>query len=345
MPEKMISFRDYLQGSLKHPAQLIRGVEHKVELLSEIVLHLANYQEEGTSLFPVVFVTDDKDRLLEDLQGKEAIAIGKGPNTRETFTRAFKSCAPLAEDRLWSVYMTTAGNAINYGIFRSDPSPLAPTIFERLRNLRQADGSILGITRLGGNFVEIRSSTGEYQYINVSGTPDDHYHPAHVIRSFVDNVSRDVAPDIKPMLQSFYYRLGMDILHGTHGSLIAIVSKGQEIPDLLQDGIHLKPHIKIAETIALIALSPQNREPYLRLLSYGQLLRKLTWMDGITLLDTEGGILAYNCFVRSLDARPQDKVIGGARLRAYEVLQRHVPHVLTGAFYKSQDGMIKFKDR
>lgn len=343
MPEKMSSFRQFLRDSLEQTSHQLSGVQHKVELLSEIVLLLANYQEEGTSLFPVIFIANDKDHLMKKLEGREPIYIGHGPNSRDTFTRAFKNCATLAEDRMWAVYVIAEANRISYGIFRSDASPLAPTVFERLRNLNEEKGCIIGLTRLGGNFVEIRSSSGEYQYINVSGTPEDDYHPAHVIRAFVDGVSIDSDPKIKDMLKSFYYRLGMDILHGMHGSLIAIQRKGREVPDFLFDGIHLRPHIKVAESIALIQANPGNREPYLRLIAYSQLLRKLTWMDGITLLDTEGNILGYNCFVRNSVPNPEERILGGARRRAFEMMQRHVPDSLTGAFYKSQDGIIKFK--
>lgn len=343
MSENLSSFRRFLQESLVEITQAFRCFDFKLDLLSEMVLLLTNYQEEGISLFPVIFISDSKDKIMNDLEGKEAIHIGRGLANRETLAQAFKNCAPLAEDRLWAVYLVIEPETISYGIFRSDPSPLAPTVFERLRQLQSTRGCIVGLTRLGGSFVEIRTNTGEYRYVNVSGASDDDYHPAQVIRAFVDGVSADVDASIKPLLQSFYYRLGMDVLHGPHGSLIAIQKKGESIPSFLEDGIHLRPQVGVADAIAAIRIDPQNREPYLRLLSYGQLLRKLTWMDGITVLDTEGSILAYNCFVRTSVPETQSRILGGARRRAFEVLQRFVPNQLTGAFYKSQDGTIRFK--
>lgn len=343
MPEKMPSFRDFLQSSLSQISQGFCAVEQKMDLLLEIVLLLASYQEEGTRLFPVVFVSNDKDHLMHYLHGKESFHIGQGPHSPDTYTRAFKNCAPLAEDRLWAVYMITETDRISYGIFRSDASPLAPTVFEHLRNLKEPKGCIIGLTRLGGNFVEVRSSSGNYQSINVSGTTEDEYDPVRVIRSFVDSVSLEADALIKSRLQSFYYRFGMDILHGSHGCLIAIQRKGHERPRFLEDGIHLQPHIGLSDAITSIASDPQNREPYLTLLSYSQLLRKLTWMDGITLLDTTGGILGYNCFVRDSEVNLETRILGGARRRAFETMQRHVPQQLVGALYKSQDGMIRFK--
>ncbi len=342
MPDNVCSFRDFLKQSLKD-TEVFRGVERKVDLLLEIVLLLTNYQEEGISLFPVIFVSDSLERIMKDLHGLEAIHIGEGPNQRETFIRAFKACAPLGEDRLWAVAIIVKGDRISYGIFRSDASPLAPSVFERLRGMMVPEGGIVGLTRLGNNFVEIRSSNGKFQYINVSGLAGDEHHPVQVIRAFVETVSSDSKPELKNLVQSFYYRLGMDILHGTHGTLIAIQKTGLAIPEFLEDGIHLRPSLKIAEAIESIAATPHNRESYLRLLSYGQLLRKLTWLDGITLLDTEGSLLAYRCFIRGAAPDPLTLHFGGARSRAYDVMQRYVPSRLSGAFSKSQDGQMNFR--
>ena len=344
MFEKMVSFREFLQLRLRPLTENLSQTMRDAEYLSEVVLLLAGYQEEGINLFPVIFITENQDHLTTFLSAKEMLSIGSGPVHRDTLNRAFKHCAPLAEDRLWAVYILIDGGMMRYGIFRSDSSPLAPTVFERLRNLREIGSSIVGLTRLGGNFVEIRTSTGLHQYINVSGSDEDDYHPGRVIRDFVDCVAQDAPAHLKPMLESFYYRVGMDVMHGSHGSLIGILKRGQKIPDILEDGIHLTPGVNVLGAIqSIVGAASEERDAYLRLFSYSLLLRKLTWMDGITLVDTEGNILAYNCFIKISALRPQDAIIGGARRRAFEHMQNLVPAHLSGCLYKSQDGHIEFK--
>lgn len=343
MNEKMISFRDFLKQRLQPLTENLNQTLFNADFLSEVVLLLANYQEEGTNLFPVIFMTDKQEDLTKYLAARELIAIGSGPVNRDTFTRAFKHCAPLAEDRLWAVYIMVEGASIKYGIFRSDSSPLVPTVYERLRAMTEAESSIVGLTRLGGNFVELRTGSGLKQYINVSGSDEEDYHPGRVIRNFVDGVVRESDDRIKPMLRSFYYRVGMDVMHGSHGSLVGILGKGQKIPDILEDGIHLAPRIDVGKAILSLIDGTEDRDAYLKLYSYTLLLRKLTWMDGITLLDTEGGILAYNCFIKTSALRPQDAIIGGARRRAFEHMQNNVPGLLSGCLYKSQDGHIEFR--
>lgn len=342
MSDKMISFREFLKARLKPVAEKLGHAVHNVDLLSEIVLLLANYQEEGINLFPLIFICGNETHLRDALAAREMIAIGEGSIGRDTYLRAFRQCAPLAEDRLWAVYFMVERERIRFGIFRSDPSPLTPTVFERIADIRSSSNCILGLTRLGGNFVEISASGGVHHFVNLSGTDEDGYHPGNVIHSFAALVSRDAASAISPMLRSFYYRVGMDVMHGSHGSLVGIINKDADIPDVLEDGIHLKSKIEVAQAMQDIQNGDDGRDAFHRLRSYGLLLRKLTWMDGITLLSTQGDILGYNCFIRSSNVRSPDPVIGGARRRAYEELRALVPHTLAGAFYRSQNGLVEF---
>lgn len=343
MIEKMVSFRDYLRERLEPLRSNLSASFQKVDFLSEIILLLASYQEEGTDLFPVVFIADNLDHFQTYLGAREMVFVGQGPLCRESFVRAFKLCAPLAEDRLWAIYVLIEDQRIRYGIFRSDASPLSPSVFERLRGIEVPGTSVVGLTRLGGNFVEIRTSLGHHKYVNVSSSEEEQYHPGQVIRDFADCVSRDVNESVRPLMKSFYQRFGMDVLHGSHGSLIAVLPKGQPIPSILEDGVHLNPPISILNSVEAILGGLDDRDAYLRLFSYGQLLRKLTWMDGIILLDTEGTILAFNCFIKTSAYRAEDSIIGGARRRAYGHMQAVVPSVLAGSLLKSQDGHIEFK--
>ncbi|MES2745198.1 MAG: hypothetical protein V4655_07215 [Bdellovibrionota bacterium] len=343
MSDKMVSFRDYLRECLNPLRSQLGSRFQGPDYLTEVILMMASYQEEGTDLFPVVFMADSMDHFKNHLGAREMVLVGEGQPCRETFIRAFKLCAPLAEDRLWAVYILLEEQGVRYGIFRSDSSPLSPSVFERLRGLKAPGTSIVGLTRLGGNFVEIRTSLGQHKYVNVASSDEDDYHPGQVIRDFVDSVCSDVSDSVRPLLKSFYQRFGMDVLHGSHGSLIAIIRKGEKIPEILQDGVPLNPPISIVASIEGIINGSDDRDAYLRLFSYGQLLRKLTWMDGITILDTEGCILAFNCFIKTSAYRAEDSIIGGARRRAYGHMQTNVPGILAGCLYKSQDGHIEFK--
>ncbi len=344
MTEKMVSFRDYLRDCLEPMVEPLSPELKKVAFLPELVLLMSSYQEEGTDLFPVVFIADNLEHFQTYLGAREMVFVGEGHICRESIVRAFKLCAPLAEDRLWAVYILMEQGRLRYGIFRSDSSPLTPSVFERLRRLEVPGTSIVGLTRLGENFVEIRTSLGQQKYVNLASGAGDDYHPGQVIRDFVQSATRNVNDSVRPLMRSFYQRFGMDVLHSSHGSLIGILPKGEKIPSILQDGVHLNPPISIVSAVEGIINGSDDRDAYLRLFAYGQLLRKLTWMDGITLIDDEGTILGFNCFIKmSSSARAEDSIIGGARRRAFSHMQHQVPELLVGCLMKSQDGHIEFQ--
>jgi hypothetical protein len=72
-----------------------------------------------------------------------------------------------------------------------------------------------------------------------------------------------------------------------------------------------------------------------------QLLEGMLRTDGITVLRSDGAIVAYNVFVRHgpLPAALLGQPVGGARRRTFETLRSHVGAELSAAFYRSQDGV------
>jgi hypothetical protein len=79
--------------------------------------------------------------------------------------------------------------------------------------------------------------------------------------------------------------------------------------------------------------------------AYGNLLQGMLATDGITVLRTDGAILAYNAFVRLQqdEAGPARAAVGGARKRAHFVLRRLVDEgSLVAAFFRSADGPSEF---
>jgi NTP pyrophosphatase (non-canonical NTP hydrolase) len=352
--QAILSLRTYLQAGVSELAEefLSTGAEagnadEISDLLAELVILLSNYHEEGVQLFPVVYMTDDLNSILQRLDGKDPIAIGHGPRAASTIRRAFKQCAPLAEDREWAIFVECSGDVLRYGIFRADQSPLNPTTFERLRQCACPEVKLLGLTRLG-NFIEIRSVTGKRKYIDLAGGTEGAKNPPKLVREFVEVASEDAPQNLRAPLQAFYYRLGIDILHSTHGTLVAVIREGEEIPSIFWDGTLLEPKIDLIGGI-LKHLDANDAESLRKLSDWSALLRKMTRMDGITVIDTAGAIVGYNCFIQNsvlekleLQQKKGSDTIGGARRRAFEVLCAHVGEKLLGVLYKSQDGVVDF---
>jgi hypothetical protein len=340
--DAILSFRSYLQKGMSHFVSDFQQSDSVADVLAEFIIVLSSYQEEGVQLFPIVFIGEDLSEILSITQGIDPIVVGQGEQNRESVRRAFKRFAPLTEGRAWAAFVILQKNSMSYGVFRTSQSPLLPTAFECLRQTQNPDLRVLGLSRLGGSFVEIRSASGQYKYINMSGEYEEAKNPPKLIYDFMNVVTKDAPPEVLPHLRSFYYRVGVDLLHANHGALLAVTHFNQEIPEIFQDGILLKERIDLSKAISKF-LDTSDRESYQRLVAWSQLLRRMTRMDGITLVDTSGAIVGYNCFIRNsdLEFNPKFSSSGGARRRAFDVLRTHLGEHLSGVIYKSQDGVIE----
>jgi hypothetical protein len=347
MPEShnkkgVLSFRSYLQTKIAPFVSDFQQPDLAADLLSEFIVVLSMYREEGTDLFPAVFLGEEVNEVLSIAQGIDPVLIGFGPQTRETVRRAFKQCAPLAEGREWAVFVTFKRKILQFGIFRTDPSPVSPTAFERLRQNKNRKLKIIGLSRLGRSFIEVRSGIGLFQFVNMIGDHEETMNPKEMIRNFMKTATQDAPADLKPQLQSFYNRLGADILHSNHGTLLAIIPHRTGVPALFRDGILLESRINILSGISKLRES-NSGEALHQLVAWNQLIRRMASMDGITVLDSRGAVVGYNCFIKdsTLESKEMGMVTGGARRGAFDVLCSHLGKQLFGVIYKSQDGVVE----
>lgn len=338
----VFSFRSYLQAKITPFVSDFQQSDVAADLLAEFIVVLSMYREEGTDLFPAVFIGEDVQEILSVTHGIGPIMIGSGPQTRETVRRAFKQSAPLTEGREWAAYVTFKKRVLSYGIFRTDPSPVSPTPFERLRQNKNQHLKIIGLSRLGRSFIEVRSGVGLFQFVNMMGDHEEAVNPKEMIRNFMKVVTQDAPHDLKSQLLSFYYRLGVDILHSNHGTLLAIIPHQKSVPALFRDGILLEHRINVSSGISKLVESG-TRESFQQLVAWNQLIRRMASMDGITVLDSCGAIVGYSCFIKgsTLESKESGTIMGGARRRAFDVLCSHLGKQLSGVIYKSQDGVVE----
>ena len=338
----VLSFRSHLTQGISEIGSFLGLGKGGPEWLTELIVLLANYQEEGLRLYPSVFVADRLEVILENLKGHDPITVGSGPLSNLTTRTAFKRCAPLTEDRQWAIFIELGGGEMKYGVFRTAHSPLKPTTFERLRRLHDPAIHMIGLTRLGAGYVELRAANGIHRYIDFHGSQLAAPNPLKLIREFTEVIARDAPEELQSKLHAFYYQFAVDLVHSTHGTLIAVIPASSPVPPMLSDGVMLESKIRVIDGIFSYS-ELKDRHSLERLRSWRQLLRKMTSMDGITLLDTEGSIVGYNCFIQSkmLEAASSPRW-GGARWRAFDVLSSHIGKELDGAFYRSQDGSVEF---
>lgn len=337
----VLSFRHLLSdavSSFLHEAGL--GAAQVVEPLSELVVTLSRYREEGEPLFPVAFLGEDLQEMLRVLDGKDAVAIGTGPRTRETIQRALKQCAPLGQGRWWSLYVLLVPEGFAYGIFRTDPFPLVETPLERMRRAGDRALRMVGVLQLAENVIELRGMGGLYRHIFLSGARAEVTLPTVAMDELSLGLTADVKEPARGLTRDFYRRVLFEAMQASHGALVAVLPRGSEGSPLFVDGVMLSEPIDMVARVMRYHESPGVEEAA-SVSSAAQLMRGMMATDGITVLRSDGFILGYNVFIRHPETFIREPArVGGARRRTYEVLCARVGRELTTAFFRSQDGAI-----
>ncbi|MFP2913024.1 hypothetical protein ACLESD_50070, partial [Pyxidicoccus sp. 3LFB2] len=169
-PPPVLSFRHLLTDAVSTFLDEARmPCAQTADSIGELIVTLSRYREEGAPLFPMAFVCDDLGQMLAQLGGHDPIAIGIGPRSRATIQRALKQCAPLGQGRWWALYLLRVPEGFAYGVFRTDPFPLAETPLERLRRTEDGGVGVIGVLQLADNVLELRAGGGLCRHVYLSG--------------------------------------------------------------------------------------------------------------------------------------------------------------------------------
>ncbi len=345
MPSAHVTLRDQLKGKISDLLDDAGMTCHQTEeALIALSVDLADYREEGKQLYPRVVVCDDLVSTSRILQGSHAVEIGSGPRSPATARKCLKKCAPLASTN-WLVWIERQPDAFRFGVFRAPVSPTAVDLRSTLADLEPATVRALLLAQLAPGTVEVVGAGLEGLLVHLSGERVEVLPSAaqqdQLSRWFMESIK--AAHMLDPCV-SFARNLFGDLLRESHGSLIAFVRSGDPVPAVLaEDGTILGEPLDLAELVIRHA-DDEPTENYTGLMASTALLGGMLNSDGITVLDTAGRILGYNCFVRASpdDLKPSE-LVGGARRRAFTALSALVDSgELRAAFIRSSDGASEF---
>jgi hypothetical protein len=341
MAEKVVTFRAGLKtpiGDLLTDADMV--CPETEESLVALVTALADYREEGRSLFPRVLICDDLDKVLRNVQGSNPILIGTGSRGTDTVLRALKKCAPLA-DNSWAIWIDRKPDHFDYGVFR-EPAPTALDLRQTLIDTPPGEGlRALLVAQFGPRVVELIPAGKPGLRIHLSGSREDQVSAGDFIQRVVDWSCSDLTDEnSRYSYVSFCSTVLRDILRKGHGALIAVAPHDQKLlVGASEDAVVLDPPIDVA-TLVKAHAEAQTSSALTELLGSASLIAGMLGSDGITVFDTAGRILAFNWFIQTdvTKLTPRDQ-IGGARHRAFSALKGLVDAgQLCGAFIRSSDG-------
>ncbi len=334
MPEN-ITFRTQLIGSITEFCQdsqlaFLANALHLVEL---IVL-LARYKEEGSNLYPKVYLTNNIKMLNSMLPDGESLKIGSSSANANGIKSVLKKCAPLATNG-WLIYVEACENKLEYGVFKGSGNPISVLVDDVLMT-KNDDFIVVKAFQVADDCVEIKANSGGLHYIFLNHRKEDSPPPLQFLGKLVEAVTEKTPEVDKEPTISFLNRLLFGALRESHGCIIAVTSMDTPPKLLSSDGVILEEPIDFSKLVYDLkkgTIDPSHLD------SKGHLLQGMLNSDGIILFDNRGRLLGYNCFVKMNN---KENIIGGARKRAFASVKSKIGNGISAVFMQSQDGWTDF---
>ena len=160
------------------------------------------------------------------------------------------------------------------------------------------------------------------------------------IREFVDATFSKLRTTQRKLqdMKNMYLNIFSTVMSYVNGSICVIVDKDYKDNGLFEDGIWLKEPISFSK---LFTLSKSYNEEKLR--AYADLFMNMLNFDGITIIDNQGRLRAYNVFVEP-NAKKVGYIVGGARKRAAYYILSTKKKDIVGVYFQSHEGEVFFQE-
>jgi hypothetical protein len=326
-----ITFRTQLLGSLyEFCNKAALPILNDALNMTELVVLLARYKEEGVKLCPQVYLTNNIDRICSLLPDGEKLRIGVALASVDGIKETLKKCAPLAANG-WHIYVENTGEEIRYGVFRPSLNPVS-VLMDDVIMTPDDELNVVKAFPIADECVEIAANNGLRHYIFLDHRKEDAPPPLVYLDQLIAYIVQDVIDTLREPVSGFLKRQLYESLRHAHGCLIAVTHLQKPPKFLSTDGVILEHPIDFPRLVEDLLSGKISTE---FLWSKGSLVTGMLNSDGILLFDTRGRLLGYNCFVK---LNSKSTTGGGARKRAFAAMEAKLHSGLTAAFIQSQDG-------
>lgn len=309
---------------------------------------ICSYEEEEKKIFPHLIIGHNiENENFSKLFPVEIIHIAEENNDKLFFKR-LKPLLPFCNNG-WRVYVDMEETKINFGIIRNFSGIEGLTVDEILGGTQKSDIDIIRkeynigyfmINPINRNELDIVAMDSEKIRINFSliqtSQKSSEEQKEMFIRDFLAHSEDEkLYRAIKKIVDLFPQKL--------HGAICLIVDGDCNLPNKqLRDGIFLKEPIDIVGLAKEVLNNKVKQSPdYMisineKFYAISGLFLDMLNFDGITVVDTNGRIRAYNVFVTPNSET--EVTYGGARKRAAQALLDEKNSHYRGVYFQSQDG-------
>ena len=309
---------------------------------------ICSYEEEETKIFPHIIIGHNiESKEFSKLFPVEIIHMTQESNDKLFFKR-LKPLLPFCNNG-WRVYVDVGECKVNFGIVRNFSGIEGLTVDEVLSDTPKDDLDIIRqeynigyfmINPINRNELDLVAMDGENIRINFSliqiSQHSSEDQKEMFIRDFLSQSTDDkLYRAIKKIVDLFPQKL--------HGTICLIINEKCNLPnEQLMDGIFLDEPIDLVG-IAKDVLSKKMNYTSDYVISLNEKFYAISGLfldmlnfDGITVVDTNGRIRAYNVFITPDSGI--EVTYGGARKRAAQALLDKKNSNYVGVYFQSQDG-------
>ena len=303
---------------------------------------ILNYTEEGIAIQPKIVFTNNIESIVRSIPKSFAMPIFEDTDATK-FNSHLKSILPIIKND-WCLFIDIKENKITYGILMSFTSIKDRNLLRSLQEnttLKDKPGKIYCIIARPLNFYSmiLHSISGNDLIINFSLDKSKSNIFNHEISEFVDATFSKLRTTQRKLqdMKNMYLNIFTNVLSYVNGSICVIVDKDYKDNGLFEDGIWLKEPISFSK---LFTQSKSYNEEKLQ--AYADLFMNMLNFDGITIIDNQGRLRAYNVFVEP-NSKKVGYIVGGARKRAaYYILSTRKKDIV-GVYFQSHEGEVFFQ--
>lgn len=303
---------------------------------------LLNYSEEGDVIMPKIVFTNNIDSVTRSIPKSYAMDIFEDSDATK-FNSRLKSILPITRND-WCLFIEIKENKITYGIIMSFTSIKDKNLLRSIQQnttLKDKTDKVYCILARPMNFysMTMHSISGNDLIINFSLDKSKSNTFNTEINEFVDATFSKLRTTQRKLqdMKNMYLNIFTNVLSDVHGSICVIVDKDYVDNGLFEDGIWLKEPICFSK---LFTQSKSYNEEKLQ--AYADLFVKMLNFDGITIIDNQGRLRAYNVFVEP-NAKKVGYIVGGARKRAAFYILSTKKKDIVGVYFQSHEGEVFFQ--
>ena len=303
---------------------------------------LLNYTEEGIAIQPKIIFTNNIESIVRSIPKTSIMTIFEDTDATK-FNSHLKSILPIIKND-WCLFIDIKENKISYGVLMSYTSIKDRNLIRSLEEnttLKDKPTKIYCIVARPLNFYSmiLHSISGNDLIINFSldKSKSNIFH--NEISEFVDATFSKLRTTQRKLqdMKNMYLYIFTNVLSRVNGSICVIVDKDYKDNGLFEDGIWLKEPLSFSK---LFTQSKSYNESKLQ--AHADLFMNMLNYDGITIIDNQGRLRAYNVFVEP-NSKKVGFIVGGARKRAaYYILSTKKKNIV-GVYFQSHEGEVFFQ--